>query len=93
MDKKVKLLKALANETRIKILQCFLDIEQCACSIVPYVDKAQPTISQHLRILKEAGILESRREGVNIHYRIKSNEAKKIMQVLDIAKIKLHQKC
>ena len=49
MKEKVKLLKALADETRIKILQCLLNGEHCACSVVPFVGKAQPTVSQHLR--------------------------------------------
>jgi len=93
MSEKVRLLKALGDETRIKILQHLLDGEKCACSIVPFVGKAQPTVSQHLKILEEAGVLESRREGVNIWYKLKSREAKQIMKVLGIKKIKSRTKC
>ena len=88
MDAKIKLLKALADETRIKIVQSLLDGEHCACAIVPFIEKAQPTVSQHLKILEEAGVLESRREGVNIWYRIKSREVLQIMKILDIKKVK-----
>ena len=90
MNEKIKLLKALGDETRIKILQCLFDGEQCACAVVPSTGKAQPTISQHLKILEEAGILESRREGVNIWYKIKSKESKRIMELLGIQKLKIN---
>lgn len=93
MKEKIKLLKALSDETRIRIVQCLLDGEQCACAIVPLVGKAQPTVSQHLKILEEAGILESRREGVNIWYKIKSKEAMQIMNILGIQKIENKIKC
>jgi DNA-binding transcriptional ArsR family regulator len=85
---KVKMLKALADETRVRIVQSLLDGEHCACAIVPYIGKAQPTVSQHLKILEEAGVLESRRNGVNIWYKIKNKEAVKIIKLLNLKKIK-----
>jgi ArsR family transcriptional regulator len=87
MEKEIKLLKALADETRVKIVQCLLDGELCACALVPLVGKAQPTVSQHLRILQEAGVLNARRDGVNIRYDIGSKEAIQIMEILHINKI------
>jgi DNA-binding transcriptional ArsR family regulator len=87
MKDKIKLLKALGDETRIKIVQYLLNGEQCACTIVPYIGKAQPTVSQHLKILEEAGILEVRRQGVNLLYKIKSREAVRILKILDIQKM------
>lgn len=93
MDPRIKLLKALADETRIKIVQCLLDGERCACAIVPAVGKAQPTVSQHLRILEEAGVLESRRKGVNIWYKIRSDQAIQIMQIMDFQKIETQITC
>lgn len=80
---KVKLLKALGDETRLDIVRCLLDGEKCACKVVPASGKAQPTVSRHLKILEGAGVLESRRVGVNIWYKIKSDEARKILNVLD----------
>jgi ArsR family transcriptional regulator len=93
MENEVKILKALADGTRIRIIQCLLDGEKCACSIVPNVNRAQPTVSQHLKILEEAGVLESRRVGTNIWYKIKSKKARQIMEILDIKKIKSKMKC
>jgi ArsR family transcriptional regulator len=67
--------------------------ERCACAIVPAVGKAQPTVSQHLKILEEAGVLESRRKGVNVWYTIRSNQAIKIMNILGIQKIETPITC
>jgi len=89
----IKLLKALSDETRIKIIQCLMEGERCACAIVPAVGKAQPTVSQHLKILEEAGVLESRRKGVNVWYTIRSNQAIKIMNILGIQKIETPITC
>ncbi len=93
MEAHIKLLKALADETRIKIVQCLMDGERCACAIVPAIGKAQPTVSQHLKILEEAGILASRRNGVNIWYKIRSDRAIQIMKILDIQKIEIPVTC
>lgn len=93
MQERIKLLKALADETRIKIVQCLMDGERCACTLVPAVGKAQPTVSQHLRILEEAGVLESRRQGVNIWYKIRSDQAIQILKILDIQKIEIPITC
>lgn len=93
MKDKIKLLKALADETRLKILRHLIEGERCACSIVPTVGKAQSTVSGHLRILEEAGILESKRVGTNIWYGIKSKEAKEILKILKIKSIKKNNKC
>lgn len=87
MDRNIKFLKAMADDTRIKILRCLLNGEQCACAIVPCIGKAQPTVSKHLKNLEEAEIIESRRDGINIWYKIKSDKAVKIMDILGIEKI------
>jgi len=93
VDAPIKLLKALADETRIKIIQCLMDGERCACAIVPAVGKAQPTVSHHLLILEEAGVLESQRKGVNIWYKIRSEPAIQILKILDIQKIETWITC
>jgi len=88
MKEKVKLLKALGDEVRMKIVHHLLAGEKCACSVVPFVGKSQPTVSRHLKILVEAGVLESRRDGTNIWYRLHSNEAVQIMRILGFRKVK-----
>ncbi|MBN2368034.1 winged helix-turn-helix transcriptional regulator [Candidatus Woesearchaeota archaeon] len=86
MEEKIKLLKALADETRLKIVLHLLKGEKCACTIVPSIGKAQSTVSGHLKILEDAGILSSRRVGTNIWYRVKSEDTKEILRIIGIQK-------
>ena len=71
MDRKLILLKALADETRLKIVEFLLDGEKCVCEIFPHVKRTQSTVSIHLGNLEDAGVLESRRDGKKIFYKIK----------------------
>jgi ArsR family transcriptional regulator len=93
MDDEVKMLKAMADETRMTILRCLMNGGRCACTIIPVTGRAQPTISRHLKILEEAGILESRREGSNIWYRISSKQARQVMKVFGLKPIDIPETC
>ena len=64
--KEVDIFKALADPTRLKILECVKDGEKCICEIIPYTGKSQPNVSQHLKILKNAGIIDERKDGTRI---------------------------
>ncbi len=64
-----ELFKALANLKRLQILDLLCKRgELCVCEITPAVQSEQSNVSQHLAILKEAGILSSRREGNKVIY-------------------------
>ena len=89
METEIKILKAMGDETRMKILQYLLNGEKCACTIVPFIGKAQPTVSQHLKILVEAGILEMRRDGVKMLYRINNDRAVRILGILGIERMEI----
>lgn len=60
--------KALADETRLKIIELINDEELCACKILESLDITQPTLSYHMKILCESEIVNSRREGAWIFY-------------------------
>jgi DNA-binding transcriptional ArsR family regulator len=92
MEEEVKLLKAMADETRIKILLYLMNGEQCACTIVPFIGKAQPTVSQHLKILTEAGILNMRKDGIKVLYKIKNDKAIRILKTLDMQRMDIGKK-
>ncbi len=62
--------KALSDPTRLKILHLLVDGELCVCEIIYALGKPQSTISHHLNILKNAGFIKWRKEGVWIHYRL-----------------------
>jgi len=82
MKENIKLLKALADDTRFKIIKSLLDREKCVCEIVPYVKKTQPTVSFHLSNLEDAGVLESRREGKKIFYKIKDKRVYDVFKAI-----------
>jgi len=89
MDKKIALLKALADETRYKIIEFLLEGEKCVCEIFPYVKRTQSTVSIHLGNLEDAGILASRREGKKIFYKIKDKRVCDIFKALGNSKGKI----
>lgn len=62
------LIKALGDPTRLKIIYLLTYGELCVCEIITALEKPQPTISHHLNILKKAGFLKWRKEGVWVHY-------------------------
>ena len=78
-----KILKALADPTRLKIVELLKQGEICACKFVPLTKKAQPTVSQHLKILDNAGIIKSRKEGKMIFYSVVDS---RIFDLIKIAK-------
>jgi len=63
-------LKAIGDETRLRILESLLVHEKCVTDLVKELGQSQPHISHHLRILRAAGLVEGIREGRRICYRI-----------------------
>ena len=92
MKKELVILKALADETRLKIVEYLLDGEKCVCEIFPHVKRTQSTVSIQLSILKKAGIVESRREGKKVFYKIKDYRACDVFNALGYAKDKILKK-
>jgi ArsR family transcriptional regulator len=71
IDPDVQLLQALGHPTRLSIVRELTGSgEVCACDFTTCCDVLQPTVSHHLRILKEAGVIESERRGTSIFYRL-----------------------
>ncbi len=71
LDPDIRLLTALADPTRLAIVrQLAADTETCACDFTSCCDVGQPTVSHHLRVLREAGIVASERRGQWIYYRL-----------------------
>jgi ArsR family transcriptional regulator len=70
-DPDVRLFQALADPTRLAILRELAGSpEVCACDFTTCCDVRQPTVSHHLRVLREAGIVDSERRGTWIYYRL-----------------------
>jgi ArsR family transcriptional regulator len=64
----VEFCKALADDTRQKILEMLMEGEKCVSDIVDAFDMSQPTISHHLGILRQFNLVSSRREGKQVFY-------------------------
>jgi ArsR family transcriptional regulator, arsenate/arsenite/antimonite-responsive transcriptional repressor len=63
--------KALADPTRVAIVNCLSAADEvCVCNLTDTFDLSQPTISHHLKILREAGLVESTRRGTWAYYRL-----------------------
>ena len=68
-ERRVRQLKALAHPTRLGMLQRLaLEPEICACDLGDAFAVSQPTVSEHLRVLREAGLVRTRRQGTTICY-------------------------
>ena len=74
LESQASILKALGQPTRLQILELLKDGERCVCEIFPAINQEQANVSKHLSILKQVGILESRKDGLRILYRIKTPE-------------------
>jgi len=79
----VKIFKALGHPIRYKIVKFLFDGPKCVCMINEDIEFSQANLSQHLKILKDAGILSSEKVGMNIHYRISSDKIKKVIECVD----------
>jgi ArsR family transcriptional regulator, arsenate/arsenite/antimonite-responsive transcriptional repressor len=64
------LFRALADSTRLRLLNLVADREICVCYFVEILRTSQPKISRHLAYLRNAGIVSARREGKWMHYRL-----------------------
>ncbi|APX71274.1 metalloregulator ArsR/SmtB family transcription factor [Companilactobacillus allii] len=64
----VNSLKAMSDENRLKIIELISDRTLCACDLLDYFNFTQPTLSHHMKILEDSGIVKSYREGKWKHY-------------------------
>lgn len=86
-----KQLKAVADVNRLKILACLKRGEVCVCDLTESLNISQPAVSQHLRKLKEAGIIAERKVGTWKHYRIAEEQTVLMQGVL--AQIHVDEAC
>lgn len=71
LDRQSALLTALADPTRLEMVHLLCRAgELCVCDFTTAFDLTQPTVSHHLRVLREAGIVTSRKAGLWVHYAV-----------------------
>ena len=82
----VELLKALADPTRLAMVAILRQQSGpvCVCDLTSTFDLSQPTISHHMGILRRAGLVESVKDGIWIHYRLRTDLSPAVMRALQV---------
>lgn len=75
--------KAFSDENRLMILECLQNGEMCACELLDNLKISQPTLSHHMKILCDAGIVSGRKEGKWVYYSIHRDGCKKAVALLE----------
>ena len=86
LERQVKVFKALGDPTRLGIVKMLFCCERCVCEIMPKTGKSQPTTSAHLKILHEAGLVKSRKDGLNVYYRLADDSVKELIKAAEKTK-------
>lgn len=79
-----RVFRALGDETRVRIVALLEYGELCVCHLEQALGLSQPNCSRQLGILKSAGIVDSRRDGTWVYYRITKQEHASVKRVLDV---------
>ena len=83
LEQRGALFALLGNEVRLRIVTLFLRYERlCVCDLADILEMRQSPISQHLRKLKDGGVLQSKREGVTVYYFIAPQLKEKMENIL-----------
>jgi ArsR family transcriptional regulator len=81
---RAEILKAIAQPTRLKIIEFLRDGERCVCEIFPAIAEEQSNTSRHLNMMQGCGILARRKEGIKILYRLKHPE---VLEIIELASV------
>jgi len=81
-EKNAKVFKAFCDEKRLAILELLRTGEKCACVLIDQMEIGQSSLSYHMKILCESGIVESRQEGKWTHYSISQSGSKYAAELL-----------
>lgn len=77
-----KVYKAFCDDNRLRILEMLRDGEKCACMLLENMDIGQSSLSYHMKILVESGVVESRQEGKWTHYKISETGSRYAVELL-----------
>jgi ArsR family transcriptional regulator len=85
LEEIIEVLKLAADKTRLTILLLLQEKELCVCDLVEMIGISQPGISQHLRKMKQAGLVQERRQGTWMYYRLDESAHPVIQAILQHA--------
>ncbi|WP_088553927.1 ArsR/SmtB family transcription factor [Calderihabitans maritimus] len=84
MERYQKVFKALGEMTRLKIIKLLAVKSFCVCELAALLDMRQPRISQHLRVLKEAGLVTERKEAYWNYYSLNREYLKQVFEDFNV---------
>src|SRR5512147_1805345 len=88
LELKAEILKALAQPTRLKILELLRNGERCICEIIPAINGEQSNISRHISLMQKSHLVTTRKDGVKVMVRVKDP---KIFEILDSVSLLLRR--
>ena len=80
LEMKAEVLKALAQPTRLKILELLRNGEKCICEIVPAINGEQSNISRHISLMQKSHLVTTRKDGVKVMVKVSDP---KVFEILD----------
>jgi len=80
LEMKAEVLKALAQPTRLKILELLRNGERCICEIVPAINGEQSNISRHISLMQKSHLVTTRKDGVKVMVKVSDP---KVFEILD----------
>lgn len=93
-EERAKVFKALCDERRQRILELLHSGEKCACVLIDEMGMPQSSLSYHMKILCDSGIVTSRKEGKWTHYQISRQGSEKAIELLkEITSVSEHGDC
>jgi ArsR family transcriptional regulator len=86
MKELATIIKALSDDTRLRVMKLLEERELCVCELMQVLDMSQPRISRHLSVLRNAGLVDDRREGKWVYYSLRaasdSDEVKSLLRAM-----------
>jgi ArsR family transcriptional regulator, arsenate/arsenite/antimonite-responsive transcriptional repressor len=83
MEQALAITKALADGNRLRVIMALTGYEElCVCQITEILGHATPTVSRHMSVLQNAGLVRSRKEGRWVYYRLSENFPRRLLQWL-----------
>ncbi len=82
-QEQISKIKALADKTRIKILEYLLSNNYCVRALAEEIEISESAVSQHLKILREANLVLGEKKGYFVHYSVKRQNLKKIARAIE----------
>ena len=84
MDKLLKIFKALSDKNRVRIMSMLTKKELCVCEITHVLDLATSTVSKHLSILKDAGLITDKKDGRWVNFKLSESDDTKIKNIIEM---------